>query len=316
MRKMMYPEANARFTMMCNYVRCFQDVTLKRQDKWNDFRMSYSPKYETFPASWIRVLLTDFKTITELKDEYMKHPHDDDEVQELEKIFGYHSYVRSDGGRSVFADGIIADFFKDPKNGFQIHTCHYCDMAYINVYTKKYAGKIQYKRHFDLDHVVGKKLCPVFGMSLFNFVPSCKECNQSIKHADELGGGDSLKLRKFSPSSNEYSIEKKVNVRVRMRKKCCARFLDNRDNFEIKMQCSPFYREYVNFFDLEERYDYHRDEALRLLDLKRKYTKSNIKQIANLLGIAPEEVHEDIFALKFSHNSHRCFEKLRRDILK
>lgn len=86
MRKMMCLEGNARLGMMCNYVRCFQDVILKRQDKWNDFRMSYSPKYETFPASWIRVLLTDFKTITELKDEYMKHPHDDDEVQELKYL--------------------------------------------------------------------------------------------------------------------------------------------------------------------------------------------------------------------------------------
>ncbi len=28
----------------------------------------------------------------------------------------------------------IAEYFKNPKNGFKITSCHYCDMAYINVF--------------------------------------------------------------------------------------------------------------------------------------------------------------------------------------
>lgn len=28
----------------------------------------------------------------------------------------------------------IAKFFMDSQNGFKIHTCHYCDTAYVNVY--------------------------------------------------------------------------------------------------------------------------------------------------------------------------------------
>lgn len=41
----------------------------------------------------------------------------------LRSIFDYEAW-RND----------IAEYFKNPKNGFKITSCHYCDMAYINVY--------------------------------------------------------------------------------------------------------------------------------------------------------------------------------------
>jgi len=63
----------------------------------------------------------------------------------------------------------IAEFFMKEENGFDLHTCFYCDMAYVNVY--KVGANDQ--NHFDLDHVLDKGKCPIVGLSLFNFVPSC-----------------------------------------------------------------------------------------------------------------------------------------------
>lgn len=57
-------------------------------------------------------------------------------------------------------------------------------------------------------------------------------------------------------------------------------------------------------------------EALRIKDLKLKYPDANIMRIANILGYSFEDVKEDIFGLRFSEKEHRCFSKLKKDMLK
>lgn len=71
----------------------------------------------------------------------------------------------------------------------------------------------------------------------------------------------------------------------------------------------------VDFFHLQERYDYHKIEALRLEKLKKNYSRSQIAQIAKCLHRAEKEVKEDIFNQRYMQNSHRCFAKFTIDIL-
>ena len=58
--------------------------------------------------------------------------------------------------------------------------CPYCNRQYIHtVYVgseKRYLG--------DLDHILPKSIYPLFSLSLWNLVPSCKACNQSLKRND------------------------------------------------------------------------------------------------------------------------------------
>ena len=42
---------------------------------------------------------------------------------------------------------------------------------------------------------------------------------------------------------------------------------------------------------------------------------SNIRQIARLMHKTADEVKEDIFGLHFSKDNHRCFDKMKRDIM-
>jgi hypothetical protein len=66
---------------------------------------------------------------------------------------------------------------------------------------------------------------------------------------------------------------------------------------------------------MEKVRDYYRSEGQpSLLDLKRKYPMSNIRQIARLMHKTADEVKEDIFGLHFSKDNHRCFDKLKRDM--
>ena len=314
MRKIIYPSGQKRIDMLKAYIYCFKDIIGRKQGAWTNLRNS-DPKFLVFPDSWSEIITADFDSILKMYDDYSKIKLTADEEKEITRIFYYKTYIRKDGKNNITAANLIADFFMDSIHGIEIHTCFYCDMSYINVYRHRVAGVVTNKRHFDLDHVIPQKVCPMFGMSLYNFVPSCKECNQGIKHMEELGKGDIRKLRLFSPSSSGFKVDKKVKVRARMRKHCKSGFLANRDNYSIKLLSNRTYKEYVSFFHLEDRYDYHKDEALRLLDLKQRYSSKNIKQISQLLKVSPDKVREDIFGLEFAHDSHRCFEKLKRDIM-
>lgn len=210
----------------------------------------------------------------------------------------------------------IAKFFMDSDNAFQIHTCHYCDTSYINVFKRVVDGNEM--NHFDLDHVLDWSKCPLVALSLFNFTPSCQVCNEKLKRTDLLGE-ISAQVKKLSPTSETYDFEHNVRIYVEPEDKVVDNYMANADlftvDFKILHNKDKDYMKIVDLFCLRERYTYHKFEALRLLNLKHNYDDSNIEKIAKLLGKRPEEVREDIFGEVFSTEQHRCFSKLKRDIL-
>ena len=210
----------------------------------------------------------------------------------------------------------IAKFFMDSTNAFQIHTCHYCDTSYINVFKRTVDGQVM--NHFDLDHVLDWSECPLVALSLFNFTPSCQVCNEKLKRIDLLGDTAS-QVKKLSPTNSTYDFEHNVRICVDPEDKVVDNYMANADLFTIDFKPQQGkdkdYMKVVDLFCLKERYTYHKAEALRLLDLKHNYDDSNIVKIAGLLKMKPEDVREDIFGEAFSEKQHRCFGKLRRDIL-
>ena len=201
-------------------------------------------------------------------------------------------------------DSKISAFFKRHADELKIYTCHYCDMAYINVYTEN--SKSIAKSQFDIDHFLPKGKCPPVALSLFNFVPSCPVCNERIKRED-LPYVNLNELKYLSPSSFAFDLHKRIKVKLGHSK-------SPRKDFIYFVAKHPYDR-YVDFFHLQERYDYHKIEALRLEKLKKNYSRSQIAQIAKCLHRAEKEVKEDIFNQRYMQNSHRCFAKFTIDIL-
>ena len=80
--------------------------------------------------------------------------------------------------------------------------------------------------------------------------------------------------------------------------------MKNRDAYELDFDChlDRSYQKYVKMF--------------RLKDLKMRYPATNVSSIASLLGLTFDEVNEDIFGLRYVKEEHRCFEKLKNDVLK
>ena len=84
----------------------------------------------------------------------------------------------------------------------------------------------------------------------------------------------------------------------------------------------------VEFVKTRERYNYHKCEALRFLDLRERYTDTRITEMARLMlddskakatlgGIRIiTQIKHDVFGREFGKNFHRVFGKLKDDILK
>lgn len=176
------------------------------------------------------------------------------------------------------------------------------------------------KNHFDLDHVLDKGSCPITAISLMNFVPSCSVCNEKLKKQKTLGSWKTP-LEELSPTSPKFDFDHQVEFVLipKPGRKIGNRPTQQADDYDLTMDVKkPEYEYFIQIFHLRERYLFHKMEALFWLEIKRRYTDSRIKMIANALTdseYTPQRIKEDIFQIPLDQRA-RCFEKLKRDILK
>ncbi len=192
-------------------------------------------------------------------------------------------------------------------------------------YRKSDSIRLNSDNHFDLDHELDKGTCPILALSLYNFVPSCSVCNEKLKHSATIGDKTNKnELIKLSPTSDGYNFDGNVKFSVLPRRASTFGFVKNKKKYTIDVTCHDAdFKKSVDLFRLKQRYNYHKVFALRLLDLKERYSAGSIKMISNLMqGSSPrperyteQQIYEDIFGEEYSKVGHRCFDKLRRDIL-
>ena len=309
-----YPEGNAWIALVSEYVSEFKDLD-ELEERWRDFKELH-PALSVFTESVKELMSATFCELVDVYERYQNLPSETQEQkEELATIKSYlpnmvFNYDKTGAGHQTH-QGVISGFFRKKMDDLNIHTCYYCDMAYINPYI---VDDDEMKSQFDLDHALAKDDCPLVALSLHNFVPSCPVCNERLKRKNPLSDSlDGLKL--VAPCSEDFDTNKQIHFKVNQEKVCTSGFMRHKDCYRMKINAHGVYASYAKLFRLEERYEYHKGEALRLLDLKRKYPMSNIRQIARLMHKTADEVKEDIFGLHFSKNNHRCFDKMRRDIM-
>lgn len=281
------------------------------QTRWEEWKAKHDPT-NTIGESVRSLLLADFDVLVDVYQRFSKlgielnDPNDGRKrnpiLKDLDVVFSYTKNY----------DSKIADFFMKHAGILEITSCYYCEMAYINTYqVKSDMDMYESLRQFDLDHFLPKSYCPCVGLSLFNFVPSCQICNSRIK-SDKLPSGTYANYLKYSPTSKDADFDTNVTIRLRL-KPANGKLIGEQ---YIHFRTNPPYDEYVEFFHLRERYDFHRQEAVRLTQLRQRYPESKIRYIAKVLGYNKAQVEEDLFHLSYLKEKGRCFEKLTRDILK
>ena len=270
----------------------------------------------TIPETVRQLLVADVATIANIYERFVSLPIPTTESREkgrdkrskelkyLDEIFKYSNHF----------DSRIAKFFCDRADQLHISSCHYCELAYVNTYSVISGGDAEVHKHFDLDHFLPKSKCPILGLSLFNFVPSCQVCNSRIKSNDTIGA-NIIEWVRFNPVSETYSFDNNVTIRLRMHKGPDTTFR-KKGEYYVYFRCRNGFDIPVNIFHLEERYEFHKLEAMRLKKLKTQYPYSACRKIAHLLGKTIVEVEEDLFHKRFLTDNNRCFAKLTRDILK
>ena len=313
MIRKIYPEGTEWEKLASSYVSCFSDID-EMENRWERYKGMHSI-LARFDYTVEDLMKASFSELVDIYQKFVALPNSTDkEKKELRtvknylksKVFNYD--CRQKGCKCHQKE--ISEFFKKNMEELHVHTCFYCDMAYINPYVQDAVNRAQ----FDLDHALGKAECPLVALSLHNFVPSCTMCNQRLKGRRQLSSIP-YGIKLVAPCSESYDGNEHIHFCVENKRACSGGYMRHKDYYQIGIKATGFYLDYTKLFHLKERYEYHKGEALRLLDLKRNYPTSHIRRIAMMLHKTSEEVREDLFGLNYSKEHHRCFEKLKKDIL-
>lgn len=176
------------------------------------------------------------------------------------------------------------------------------------------------KNHFDLDHFLPKSICPLVGLSFYNFVPSCSVCNEKLKRKKELGKTVD-EWKRVSPTSAEYKFDEEVKIRIATHDATgnLTHYLQSPDNYHVCFEADKdsIYNREIGMFRLPERYNYHKNEALRIHDVLIDYSDENLDKIKELLGnrYSREELKAEVLGLAKDIRNSVLMGKMRKDII-
>lgn len=242
---------------------------------------------------------------------------DKDFRRELLNTFGYNKFIdissyekklkkQNQNGYEITSTNFMKTYeSKDEWNAYtfifkiNLKVCPYCNRQYITPILSQ-DGKLR----ADIDHWLPKDEYPYFSMSLYNLVPSCKFCNSSLKGS---------KYSDINPYIDD--IDNLIQFKLHDELKETPIKVDIKNKKEEKK-----IKNYLNIYKIELLYDYHKDKAKYIKDLRIKYSEENIRQIyeknKNVFK-SIEEVKNDIIGevVKKEDINNEPLSKLKRDIL-
>ena len=293
------------------YVNEFKNVAADLSAEWDDI-LTASNGQINFPRTYGELFCLPFEDLLQVYNDYIAL--DPNVKSAIEQHLFHLRY-------SKYSDR-VREFFIKHSNELEISTCNYCETAYVNIY----AVKRKRKGIFDIEHILDKGKCPIIGLSFFNFTCSCQYCNSRLKGTKTLGLNNAYNP-KNSPTSAQYVYEVNVMIRLYPRRGVTinyAKMMEEKGRYYFRFVTKDNDYKFENkFFDLQERYDVHIIEGLRIIQLYHKYPPSHLKMLSVLLkkqgvkdfNYSEDEIAEDIFGEQFAKKYHRTFEKMRRDIL-
>ena len=248
------------------------------------------------------LLCSDYEKLLEIKDEIKTKYSSQNNI--IKQLFNYDkAKSKTITPKLSKLQPKISKFIQD-KVG--VDTCYFCNIEFINKF-KNAKGEI--KNGFTLDHYIDKGKYPFLALSLYNLIPSCYTCNSKVKGSDEINN--------LSPSSSKFDFDKKVKFRTFMENDN-LQIVDERDfRLLLKENFSDNYQEYIDGFLLNERYEYHKQKVIEMINKRKEYPDSRIKELAHLSQKTEEEVKQDLFGEYLSETLHKQpLGKLIQDISK
>jgi len=146
-------------------------------------------------------------------------------------------------------------------------------------------------------------------LSLYNIVPACYICNSKLKKSNDIGD--------LPPTASNFDFDERVKFKTFMKNKNLQ--IKDVEDFELllKEDFSDIYTKYIEVFELNGRYEYHKYKVIEMINKRKQYPDSRIKELALLTQKTEEEVKQDLFGeyIFESKDLHkRPLSKLIKDI--
>ena len=200
-----------------------------------------------------------------------------------------------------FSNSRTKDAYKLAKI-LDVSVCPYCNENYT------YTMKSGFRPEFD--HFLPKSKYPALQLSLYNLVPSCHTCNSTLKGQKDF---------RQEPHLNPYKMDFDSIVRFAINIKD-TNYL-NEDNFEICFAYKDMdfpdnesAKNNIKDFKLKERYQFHKDEVVKLAKAAKYYTSYKKKEINELLSEPGLPLVSILFPDKDCEINKTSLGKLKRDI--
>jgi 5-methylcytosine-specific restriction endonuclease McrA len=265
----------------------YKDIANRRFRDFDNktLKQIYDEKFR----SWIGIEL---KTL--LVGEYDRLPKidlDKAQKEELKKVFKYQDKFQKH----------ISDLF---KKYLDIHTCYYCNIDFINIFKTTNKNLLT---GYTLDHITNKATYPYLALSLYNLIPVCYICNSKLKKDKDIGN--------MVPTHSEFDFDKRVKFKTFITNPNLQ--IENESDFELllKEDFSNLYDKYIEVLQLDGRYEYHKYKVIELINKRKEYPDSRIKELSDLTKKPVEEIKQNLFGEYLDLELHnRPLSKLIKDI--
>lgn len=171
------------------------------------------------------------------------------------------------------------------------------------------------KNHFTLDHVIDKATNPIIALSLFNFVPSCYSCNSKFKKSEQFTNSNAEHYK--SPTHSEFQFDENVKFKLLYSSGVTDLTVTSINDIDVLLKDDKsLFEDYIQIFKLDDRYRFHKNIILDLLNKKQDYSDSKIDEIAKIVGKSTSEIKKDLFGKEIFEGDlqEKPFTKLKRDI--
>ena len=174
------------------------------------------------------------------------------------------------------------------------------------------SDKLNTSNHFTIDHLLPQSEFVHLSLSLYNLIPSCYSCNSKFKK-DKKIYGKIEELKYSSPTSKDFNSEFIV---TKLLYNNCTK-LDNCDSInDYKIKIESMNKKYAEVLRLQGRYNFHKDISFDMIQMRKKYSEEEIKDISNIIGKDVKSIKIDLFGKEIFEDCNNSFEKYKKDIAK
>lgn len=166
----------------------------------------------------------------------------------VRKLFDYDSFARKSGDWNAYK----------LVQAHGLRLCPYCQLAHVNFHLED--GGKRFSMRPPLDHFYPRARYPLLAVSAFNLIPSCWQCNSSVKSENDP-------LSRKLP----HPIEADANISFRLEKYSRFTEIKNPDGIEVCVEGeSRDWQSFVSFFRLSDRYKWY---SCEIFDLYRRHAR-------------------------------------------